>query len=86
LSTDNLFNRIFLGSEAGGRYGELETLRLMGMCRWLVTSNSTYSIFAAYLGEQICGASLPKRYAKVRHDLSSSLIGPHMVLYDNLLV
>jgi hypothetical protein len=79
-------DRLFLGSEAGGTYGELETLKLMSMCNWLVTANSTYSIFAAYLGQQMKGASLPKRYANVRHDLSTSLIGPGMVLYNNRLI
>jgi hypothetical protein len=83
---DHPFDRLFLGSEAGGTYGELETLKLMSMCDWLVTANSTYSIFAAYLGQKMRGASLPTRYANVRHDLSTSLIGPSMVLYDNRLI
>lgn len=80
------FDKLFLGSEAGGTHCELETLKLMSMCDWLVTANSTYSIFAAYLGQKMRGASLPMRYANVRHDLSTSLIGPRMVLYDNRLV
>lgn len=83
---DHPFDRLFIGSEAGGTYGELETLKLMSMCDWLVTANSTYSIFAAYLGQQMSGASLPIRYANVRHDLSTSLIGPGMMLYDNRLI
>ncbi len=83
---DHPFDKSFLGSEAGGTYGELETLKLMSMCDWLVTGNSTYSIFAAYLGTQMRGASLPMRYANLRHDLATSLIGPNMVLYDNQLI
>jgi hypothetical protein len=85
-SVDHPFDRVFLGSEAGGDYGELETLKLMSMCDWLVTANSTYSIFAAYLGHQMRGASLPTRYANLRQDLATSLIGPGMVLYDNRLI
>lgn len=83
---DYPFDKLFISSEAGGTYCELETLKLMSMCDWLVTANSTYSIFAAYLGQKMRGASLPMRYANVRHDLSTSLIGPRMVLYDNRLV
>lgn len=83
---DHTFDRVFLGSESDGTYGELETLKLMSMCDWLVTANSTYSISAAYLGRQMRGASLPMRYANVRHDLATSLIAPGMVLYDNRLI
>lgn len=80
------FDRSYISKAAGGAYDDVETLKLMGLCDWLVTANSTFSIFAAYLSETMQGASLPMNYAHRRGVQSPALLGPNMALYDNSLM
>lgn len=83
---EHKFDREFIATEHGGTYNELETLKLMSKCSWLITANSTYSIFAAYLSNNIKGASLPKRYTRKREDFTYSLLAENMKVYDNDLI
>jgi hypothetical protein len=83
---DHNFNREFISTENGGNYDEISTLKLMSKCSWLITANSTYSIFAAYLSDNLKGASLPKKYTHRREDLTYSLMAENMKIYKNDLI
>ena len=80
------FDRSYISKAAGGAYDDVETLKMMGRCDWLITANSTFSVFAAYLSETMQGASLPMNYSHRRGVQSPSLLGPNMALYDNSLL
>lgn len=82
---DHDFARGYFPKAAGGAYDDIETLKIMGLCDWLVTANSTFSVFATYLAENMLGASLPMNYAHSQRIMSKSLLGPNMVQYQNYL-
>ena len=75
------FDRIYQREASPSLAGDIGALRLMSLCDHLVCSNSTFGLWAGYLGQRLKTVSLPSQWTRSGKISARLLLPPNGRLY-----